>query len=735
MRELAEGGYLDADGGHVVLDLGGHAAVEELLELVRLALGVQHACLVVPEQDLPWARAALGLEASPQSLDELLAGSPHRAAARVPLDSSRDAILIAADPAHDPASAPIRTLQLLAKQAGALLVALTRERAQGGALSSASAELQERELRFRSLFEAMAEGVVLQDQDGNVVSSNPAANRILKTSGADLQNKSALGPALTPLVHRDGRPMADHERPAAVALRTRTTVTDCVMGMRHADHTVWLSVNATPVNSSTEDRLRGVIVTFRDITPQVMLQEALEHSLAQFRSLISTLPVGVAVSHGKTMRYVNDALVKLLGYDHPSQLEGRETLSVIDPRSEEAIQARYAAMARGAHPGPGTLHCRKRDGSQVTLEVVSIPTVFEDKPAILALLRDVTDSARAREAQERSEARFRALVGFAPVGIFETDLAGQCVYANARLCELTGLSLPEMLGEGWLKAVHPADVAELQATRARARAAGTGFSQELRFVRASGVVQTQVQSLALQSDGVVTGYLGALVDLTELRAANAALVASLAEKETLLKEVHHRVKNNLQVIASLLRLGRGYVTDAAALSVFNDSIARVHSIAGVHEHLYQAPNLSQIEMGSYLEGLVRELVRANSTQARVSAQVLAQALRFDVDRCVPIGLIVSELVANALKHAFKQPRSVPPVIVVALSERHDAYELCVRDNGDGLGQRSLEGSLGLRIVGNLVRQLNGQHRVESDHGTAWYVIFPRSPEGDAHGAS
>jgi two-component sensor histidine kinase len=220
--------------------------------------------------------------------------------------------------------------------------------------------------------------------------------------------------------------------------------------------------------------------------------------------------------------------------------------------------------------------------------------------------------------------------------------------------------------------------------------------------------------------------LGAIVDLTELRAANAALVASLGEKETLLKEVHHRVKNNLQVIASLLRLGRGYVNDPAALSVFNDSIARVHSIASVHEHLYQAPDLSQIEMASYLEALVRELLRANSTHLRVNAQVLAQELRFDMDRCVPIGLIVSELTTNALKHAFKQQSGVPPVIVVALSERDDDYELCVRDNGSGLGQRSVDGSLGLRLVGNLVKQLGGQHRVENDHGTACYVTFPKA---------
>ncbi len=729
MWELADGGYLDASGPYLPLDVTGHAPLQGLLELACLTLEAQHALLAVAERDEPWVKATFGLNTAASTLGGPAAGSLHRTTAAVALDAHHEAVLVIAHEAQGAATHRARALQLLARQASALLQALKSERIEGGAaaaLSSASAELQERDLRFRTLFEAMAEGVVLQDEHGNVVSSNQAANRILGTSSADLQQRSALGPPLTPLVHPDGRPMSDDERPAAVALRTRATVSNCVMGMRHADHTLWLSVNATPVHSSAADRLRGVIVTFRDITQQVVLQEALQRSLHQFRSLISTLPVGVAVSHGKTMRYVNDALVKILGYEHPSELEGRETLSVVHERSLEAIRARYADMAAGSHPGPGILECVKRDGSSVLVEVASIPTVYENEPAILALVRDVTENARAREAQERSEARFRALVGLAPVGIFETNLAGECIYANARLCEITGLSLAQVLGSGWLQAVHPDDVAALQAKRAAARAAGTGFSHELRFVKESGVVHAQVQSLVLQTDGQTTGYLGAVVDLTELRAANAALVTSLGEKETLLKEVHHRVKNNLQVIASLLRLGRGYVTDRAALSIFDDSIARVHSIAGVHEQLYQARDLSRIEMASYLNGLVRELVRANSTQARVSAQVIAQALRFDVDRCVPIGLIVSELVTNALKHAFKQPRTAPPVIVVALSERDDGYELCVRDNGDGLGERSLDGSLGLRIVHNLVKQLNGEHRVESDRGTAWYIDFPKA---------
>jgi two-component sensor histidine kinase len=197
----------------------------------------------------------------------------------------------------------------------------------------------------------------------------------------------------------------------------------------------------------------------------------------------------------------------------------------------------------------------------------------------------------------------------------------------------------------------------------------------------------------------------------------------------LLKEIHHRVKNNLQVVASLLRLGRSYVKDPGALSVFNDSVARVHSIALIHERLYQTKNLDRIEMAGYLHGLVSEITRANATADHIGTQVLVEKLFFDLDRCVPIGLIVNELVANALKHAFAERPPAPPVIIVALHEGTHEYALVVRDNGRGLNpEKRREGSLGLRIVESLAKQLGGKLRLEQEHGTAWHVTFSKPEE-------
>lgn len=715
-------------------------------------------------------------------------------------------------------------------------------------------------LRLRAILDSMEEGVIVQDQAGQVISTNAAAERILRRSVPDLHTQNAYGPPLAPLIRRDGTPFPDAERPAAHVLRTGETVTNSVLGLQMGPgNTTWISTNATPLRSSPLATIQGVVLTIRDITEQVRLQEALEASLDNFRSLVASLPVGIAVSHGRTMRYVNRALVNILGYDDASELEGRDTSSVIHPSSERALSDRYAGMSEGKHPPPGTLECCKKSGGTVLIEVTSMPTVFEGKPAILAIIRDVTESHRAKQAQERSEARFRALVNFAPVGIFETNLQGQCVYANERVADITGLSVDQVLGEGWIRAVVTDDLDGIQSARERAKTAGTGLVYDLRFAADRGTVYAQVRSVPLVNEGATTGYLGALVDLTELRAAelalaqseesmrtlttrapigigvrigaklvfgnpalaqmlgvsstdeligkdmvaaaapeararlherhkqlalgerlpreifpyprsdgsiamieidsqnieyqggpatmslmrdvtelertraerdavHAQLIDSLHEKQTLLQEIHHRVKNNLQVIASLLRLGRRYVKDRDALNVFDDSIARVHSIALIHERLYQAENLSKIHMPTYFDGLVGEIVRAHSTSHRLKVQVRCDDLFFNMDRCVPIGLIVNELVSNALKHAFsKSVAAERPEVSVDLSATGENCALVVRDNGAGMtGSGDKRDSLGLRLVASLTKQLHGESNMVSENGTEWRVVFPSS---------
>jgi two-component sensor histidine kinase len=202
--------------------------------------------------------------------------------------------------------------------------------------------------------------------------------------------------------------------------------------------------------------------------------------------------------------------------------------------------------------------------------------------------------------------------------------------------------------------------------------------------------------------------------------------ASLREKEVLLQEVHHRVKNNLQVISSLLNLQANAVEGTRALDVLRDSQDRVRSMALVHEKLYQSSDLSQIDFADYTRSLTRALLSSYKAQKRgISLHTNTGDVSLSIDAAIPCGLILSELVSNALKHAFPDGRRGS--IVVGLWERNGMTVLTVRDDGIGMPAEIdmlRSESLGLQLVSTLVTQLDGALAVERERGTMFTVKFP-----------
>jgi len=216
------------------------------------------------------------------------------------------------------------------------------------------------------------------------------------------------------------------------------------------------------------------------------------------------------------------------------------------------------------------------------------------------------------------------------------------------------------------------------------------------------------------------------LELNERKRVEARITASLQEKEVLLKEVHHRVKNNLQVISSLLYLQSDKIKDQQAIEIFRDSQNRVRSMALIHEKLYQAKDLAKIDLSSYLHSLIGYLFRSYGTNASgIRLQVHAENVFLGIDMAMPCGLIINELVSNALKHAFPAGRNGE--ISIELS-RHsqNCYMLCVRDNGVGMKPEiSLDNAptLGLQLVNTLVQQMDGTVELERNGGTAFNIRF------------
>ncbi len=237
------------------------------------------------------------------------------------------------------------------------------------------------------------------------------------------------------------------------------------------------------------------------------------------------------------------------------------------------------------------------------------------------------------------------------------------------------------------------------------------------------LVQARTQSLQLANQQLQA-------EIVERLSAEEALKGSLLEKEVLLKEVHHRVKNNLQIISSLLSLQAVKTEDHASSVALHESQNRVRTMALVHEKLYRSKYLASIDFAEYLRDLATFLMQSYSQiDHNVSLRLNCQPLALAVDTAIPCGLLVNELIANCLKHAY--PPHAEGILEILLSQEDGMATLTIRDNGKGLplGINLDDGeTLGLQLVSHLTRQLGGSISAESNGGTTFILRFPVKDE-------
>jgi|AGTN01.1.fsa_nt_gi PAS domain S-box len=214
-------------------------------------------------------------------------------------------------------------------------------------------------------------------------------------------------------------------------------------------------------------------------------------------------------------------------------------------------------------------------------------------------------------------------------------------------------------------------------------------------------------------------------DITDRRAAEEHTRATLREKEVMLKEIHHRVKNNLQVISSLLNIQSEHLADSRDVELFRQSQDRIRSMALVHEKLYQTDDLAVIDFSQYVESLVRNLLMTYRGEAgNVKSHIDVAGVFLDIDTAIPCGLIVNELVSNALKHAFPGGRSGRLKVYMRPDEGN--YILEVSDNGPGISRSpsaEKSESMGLQLVALLTDQLDGTMSVDTSRGTKFRITF------------
>jgi PAS domain S-box-containing protein len=477
-------------------------------------------------------------------------------------------------------------------------------------------------------------------------------------------------------------------------------------------------------------------------------------SKAAFHSVLESLPDAVVVvDPSGLIRLVNQQTEELFGYRR-AELRGRpvELLVPARFRTRHVVHRRsYFENPRIRPMGAGVeLFGLRKNGTEFPVEISLSPIETEHGTLAASTIRDISQKKAAEAQLHSAEARYRTLVEEIPAVTFMAALDGgvQELYVSPQIEQLLGFTQKEWLENPilWYTQLHADDRDRWHREFARTCATGAHFLSEYRFLARDGsVVWVHGEAqMVRDAHGRPLFLQGVAFDITDRKNAEelllkandelerqvaertAALAASLKEKEVLLKEVHHRVKNNLQLISTMHRSQARTLADPNVSSFFAAMQDRLKSIADIHEHLYQADDLTHIDFAQYVRRLGSNLIR--SFRPDVSLSIDVQDVFLDIDTAIRCGLIVNELLSNCLKYAFPDEAGE---IAISVQRDREHCVLTVRDDGIGFPE-DLDiddtESLGLEIVTSQVDQLNGTIDLVRSPGTTFTITFAGKPD-------
>ncbi|HDQ73641.1 MAG TPA: PAS domain S-box protein [Chloroflexi bacterium] len=632
-------------------------------------------------------------------------------------------------------------------------------------LEEIRASLRASEARFHNVVQANADGMLVIDADGTIQFANPAAGDILGRREEDLVGEPFGFPITTAL---DQPIEIDVVRPDGAKRLVEMRVTE----------TEWAKAPAH-------------LVSLRDVTGHKQTEEALQRALSNIRQRereVSALLEGARAvlayrDFETTARTIFDICRDLIGAvsgyvallneqgdeNELLFLEAGGLPCTVDPelpmpirglretayRTGEAVyhndffNSQWFDLMPAGHVRLDNVLFAPLVSEGCAIGLIGLankPAPFTDADAHIAkafgdLAAIALLNSRTLESLEESREKFRSVVEQSEDGIVLTDEGGYIIEWNQGAERIFGLPRDTVLGQPLWDVqfrVAPAEKRTLDIRREletmlrqmfHARSAPR-FHQpyDTEIERPDGT-RRFVQSVIFPVEIEQRFMVGSVIrDITEQKRAEQRIQAALHEKEVLLKEIHHRVKNNLAIVAGLLDFQAARVEDEQAREAFLESQNRVYTMAHIHEHLYRSDDLARIEMADYLVNLMNHLRQSYGAYG-VELAVQADDIALPVDVAIPCGLIVNELVSNALQHAFSPERRKPGPdrVAVELYEREGELTLTVGDNGVGLppdfDQQNLS-SLGLKLTDMLSRQLGGEATHHNEGGAMFTVIWP-----------
>ncbi|WP_424356148.1 sensor histidine kinase [Methanobacterium sp. MBAC-LM] len=346
----------------------------------------------------------------------------------------------------------------------------------------------------------------------------------------------------------------------------------------------------------------------------------------------------------------------------------------------------------------------------------------ENENLYLAAKKEIESRKKSEEALKLANIYNRSLIEVNLDPLVTIGLDGKITDVNSSTETVTGYSRHELIGTDFSSYFTEHDKAQEGYKKTFQNGSVRNYPLEIQNKNGKSVPVLYNATTYKNESGEIIGVFAAARDINELKKAEDKLKASLNEKELLLKEIHHRVKNNMQIISSLLSLQSKYIEDNSTIQILKESEVRIKAMSLVHEAIYLSDNLSSIPFQSYIQRLVMDIIIHYNTQW-ITPKFNIEDINFNIETAIPCGLIITEIVTNSIKYAFLNNEGV---ISVEFTREMDKLKLTVSDNGRGLPEHLLHeksNSLGLLLVEMLVNQLEGELKIDNRNGTTFTIIF------------
>lgn len=467
-----------------------------------------------------------------------------------------------------------------------------------------------------------------------------------------------------------------------------------------------------------------------------LIQAELDVARIRYTDLFNMAPAGyLTLDENGLIQEVNQSASTLLGVVE-DELIDQDITRFIASEDQDTFNLFLGQLPQFSESRDCELSMQRSDGARfwTWLGAVLTPEGPDRAPHVLLLIIDISRRKQIEKENLQVKSLLETAGHLAKFGGWSVDLAENRVHFCGQTAQIHGAppDFSPTLEEA-IEFYTPEWREKIATNFHNCATKGEPFDEEMEIVTLQGEkiwIRTTGQAIR-DASGQIHKVEGAFQDITERKKTEESLRASAAEKEVLLREVHHRVKNNLAIIVSLLELHHSSVTDAGTVAQLQDLGDRIKSIALVHEQLYCNENMSRIDFQNYLETLIKDLCLALKPNEQISCVAEAHGVELNLELAVPCGLIVNELMTNALKHAFPDGKShdglTPPEIRCNVQVDNGTCHLVMVDNGVGIPPEMdvwTSNSFGLQMVRLLgTHQLRGRLDLERDKGTRVSLSF------------